>query len=77
MQLENSCLYSVCLKDILWELNQKFWSAFLLLNLAVALAEAQTNYVALRRMVLDPQDLGIPSASITLDEKTWRGRSCL
>ena len=47
----------------------------LVLSIATSVAKGQTNYVALRGMVTDPQSLGIPAASVKLtDEKTGRER---
>src|SRR5215469_7778479 len=47
----------------------------ILMGLAVTFAGAQTNFVALRGIVMDPQNLGIPAASVKLtDERTGRVR---
>ena len=47
----------------------------ILMGLAVTFAGAQTNYVAVRGVVMDPQSLGIPTASVKLtDERTGRER---
>jgi hypothetical protein len=51
------------------------FGTFVLLSLVAAVAGAQTNYVAVRGIVLDPQNLGIPAASVKLtDEKRGQER---
>ena len=52
-----------------------FNAALIYTVLAAAAAGAQTNYVAVRGVVMDPQSLGIPLASVKLtDERTNRER---
>ncbi|HEX7157379.1 MAG TPA: carboxypeptidase regulatory-like domain-containing protein, partial [Edaphobacter sp.] len=57
-------------------MRRKSFFGFLLLMVAFTVAGAQTNYVALRGVVMDPQRLGIPAASVKLtDEQTGRERA--
>lgn len=53
-----------------------FYGSLIFSVLAATMAVAQTNYVAVRGVVMDPQSLGIPSASVKLtDERTGRERA--
>ena len=51
------------------------FTAAILIALSATLTGAQSNYVAVRGVVMDPQSLGIPAATVKLtDERTGRER---
>ncbi|QHS52613.1 TonB-dependent receptor [Edaphobacter sp. 12200R-103] len=56
-------------------IRTRLFATAILLGLTATLAGAQTNYVAVRGTVRDPQSLGVPAATVKLtDEKTGRER---